>query len=227
MKIGFACYFQLLSQFETEFSIFCTWLARDPNPYPLCSLRLWCLLVQGQVKMLWRLPSQACCSLIEDNFFSLAMSSECWLTSWLVFMFLPAMQQQLRMEILYNGLPYVWADYYVLIYTHHWELMRSVGTHGSLSWLLMEKTTVWHFVGNSEGYDCTHCHVIFEVLIYLQSHIYDLSRYLFYLLVLEMSGQWLVLRMCQPVDLTLSVELRPVISSRSLVCLERSSLPEL
>jgi hypothetical protein len=57
-------------------------------------------------------------------------------------MFLPAMQQQLRMEILYNGLPYVWADYYVLIYTHHWELMRSVGTHGSLSWLLMEKTTV-------------------------------------------------------------------------------------
>jgi hypothetical protein len=57
-------------------------------------------------------------------------------------MFLPAMQQQLRMEILYNGLPYIWADYYVLIYTHHWELMRSVGTHGSLSWLLMEKTMV-------------------------------------------------------------------------------------
>jgi hypothetical protein len=35
--------------------------------------------------------------------------------------------------------------YYVLIiYTHCWELMESVGSHGSLSLLFMMKVMVWH-----------------------------------------------------------------------------------
>jgi hypothetical protein len=45
--------------------------------------------------------------------------------------------------------PKFWADHYILIYTHCWELMKSVGTNGSLSLLFMMKVMVWHFVSNS------------------------------------------------------------------------------
>jgi hypothetical protein len=31
------------------------------------------------------------------------------------------------------GCPSFWEDYYTFIYTHCWELMNSVGSHGSLS----------------------------------------------------------------------------------------------
>jgi hypothetical protein len=41
-------------------------------------------------------------------------------------------QQKLKMQIFYKGLLESWADYYILIYTHHQELMKSVGSHGSL-----------------------------------------------------------------------------------------------
>jgi hypothetical protein len=40
-------------------------------------------------------------------------------------------------------------DYYMLIYTHCWELMNSVGGHGSLSPLFMMKVMVCHFVSDS------------------------------------------------------------------------------
>ncbi len=45
--------------------------------------------------------------------------------------------------------PSFWEDYYMLIYTHHWELMNSVGSHGSLSLPFGMKVTVCHFVSNS------------------------------------------------------------------------------
>jgi hypothetical protein len=42
--------------------------------------------------------------------------------------------------------PSFWEDYYMLIYTHCWELMNSVGSHGSLSLLFVMKVMVCHFV---------------------------------------------------------------------------------
>ncbi len=45
--------------------------------------------------------------------------------------------------------PSFWEDYYMLIYTHCWELMNSVGSHGSLSLLFVMKVMVCHFVSNS------------------------------------------------------------------------------
>jgi hypothetical protein len=40
-------------------------------------------------------------------------------------------------------------DYYMLIYTHCWELMNSVGSHSSLSLLFVMKVMVCHFVSDS------------------------------------------------------------------------------
>ncbi len=46
--------------------------------------------------------------------------------------------------------PKFWVGYYLLICTHHWELMKSVGSHDSLLMLfMMKKVMVWHFVRNS------------------------------------------------------------------------------
>jgi hypothetical protein len=42
-----------------------------------------------------------------------------------------------------------WAEHNIVIYTHCWELMKSVGTNGSLSLLFIMKVMVWHFVSNS------------------------------------------------------------------------------
>jgi hypothetical protein len=39
---------------------------------------------------------------------------------------------RLRTHILYDDLPRFRADYYILIYTHCHELMKAVGSHGSL-----------------------------------------------------------------------------------------------
>jgi len=45
--------------------------------------------------------------------------------------------------------PSFWAHYYMLIYTHCWELMNSVSRHGSLSLPFVMKVMVCHFVINS------------------------------------------------------------------------------
>jgi hypothetical protein len=45
--------------------------------------------------------------------------------------------------------PSFWEDYYMLIYTHYWELMNSVGSHGSLSLPFVMKVMVCHFVHDS------------------------------------------------------------------------------
>ncbi len=39
--------------------------------------------------------------------------------------------------------------FYTIYYTHCWELMKSVGSHCSLSLLVVMKVMVWHFVSNS------------------------------------------------------------------------------
>jgi hypothetical protein len=45
--------------------------------------------------------------------------------------------------------PSFWEDYYMLIYTHCWELMNSVGSHGSSSMPFVMKVMVCHFVSDS------------------------------------------------------------------------------
>jgi hypothetical protein len=45
--------------------------------------------------------------------------------------------------------PSFWEDYYMLIYPHCWELMNSVGSHGSSSLPFVMKVMVCHFVSNS------------------------------------------------------------------------------
>jgi len=42
-----------------------------------------------------------------------------------------------------------WRGDYMLIYTHCWELMNSVGSHGSSSLLFVMKVMVCHFVSDS------------------------------------------------------------------------------
>jgi hypothetical protein len=46
--------------------------------------------------------------------------------------------------------PSFWEYYYMLIYTYCWELMNSVGSHGSLSLLFLMKVMVCHFVSDSQ-----------------------------------------------------------------------------
>ncbi len=45
--------------------------------------------------------------------------------------------------------PSFWGDYYILIYTHCWELMNSVGSHGSSSLPFVMKVMVCHFMSDS------------------------------------------------------------------------------
>ncbi len=52
-----------------------------------------------------------------------------------------------RMRILVC--PSFWEDYYMFIYTHYWELMNLMGTHGSSSLLFVMKVMVCHFVSDS------------------------------------------------------------------------------
>jgi hypothetical protein len=47
--------------------------------------------------------------------------------------------------------PSFWEDYYMLIYTHCWEPMNSVDSHGSLSLPSVMKVMVCHFVSDSRG----------------------------------------------------------------------------
>jgi hypothetical protein len=60
--------------------------------------------------------------------------------------------------------PSFWEDYYMLIYTHCWELMNSVGSHGSSSLPFMMKVMDGLSLCErlSWGYDCTHCRVTFN-----------------------------------------------------------------
>ncbi len=50
-----------------------------------------------------------------------------------------------------------WADYQIFIYSYHQEMMKSMGSHGSLSLQFMMKVMVWHFV--------SECHKFLTTLI--------------------------------------------------------------
>jgi hypothetical protein len=58
-----------------------------------------------------------------------------------------------------------WADYYVLVYTHCQELMKSAGSHGSFVTSIhdeVERLTLCERL--LLGYDHIHCHDTFKVL---------------------------------------------------------------
>ncbi len=69
--------------------------------------------------------------------------------------------------------PSFWEDYYMFIYTHFWELMISMGSHGSLSLLFVMKVMVCHFVSNIHEVMIAFIvvlHLIIVVEISLQLH---------------------------------------------------------
>jgi hypothetical protein len=64
-----------------------------------------------------------------------------------IFPLLPERQQKLRTPIVYNGLPKFLGK---LLYAYLlWELMNSVGSHGSSSLSFVMKVMVCHFVSDS------------------------------------------------------------------------------
>jgi hypothetical protein len=108
---------------------------------PLASGMKWSLILAHKLLIAWM-------RILDDNFvlawlLLIAIQYHDW-----VFLLLLEMQQNLKMQILYNGLPRLWTNYYLLIYyTHSQELMKPVGSHGSLSLqFVMSKLMVWLFV---------------------------------------------------------------------------------
>jgi len=110
------------------------------------SLCLWlrCLLLQGQAQRKWILPSEACSNLDEETIFRLAMSlcvvantiiesCHCFWNIWC--------------NIIYSACWHsVALEYFILIYTHDLDPMKSVDSHGSLSMLFAIKwwsDTLW------------------------------------------------------------------------------------
>jgi hypothetical protein len=83
------------------------------------------------------------------------------------------MWQRLSTQILYNGFPKVWANSYKLIDVHCWELIRSVGSHGSLSMVFVMKVMVWHCVSDSHKVVTAlfSCYISSVVGIFLQCHM--------------------------------------------------------
>jgi hypothetical protein len=103
--------------------------------YIACSVFVWpVLLVQWQAHILlclWCWVRTTCeCQreLVKKN--NLADSSIRWMCS---------------------DLSRFWAGYYILIYIHCWEMMKSGGSRGSLSLLFVMKVVVWHFVRDSHN----------------------------------------------------------------------------
>jgi hypothetical protein len=64
------------------------------------------------------------------------------------------------------------ADYYIQICTHHQELMKSVGSHGGLSLLLMMVVVVWHFMSDSDKFMTVLIVMLHFVEFSPQSHRY-------------------------------------------------------
>ncbi len=67
-------------------------------------------------------------------------------------------------------------EYCILIYTHHWELMKTMGRHSSWPLLVVTEVMVWHLVSNTlirlwlYSLSCYLQNVILETS--LQSHRY-------------------------------------------------------
>jgi hypothetical protein len=80
--------------------------------------------------------------------------------------------------------PSFWEDYYMLIYTHCWELMNSVGSHGSLSLPFVMKVMVCHFVSDSHEVMTAlivvlPIIVVVEISLQLHQAVYLLSFFTF------------------------------------------------
>jgi hypothetical protein len=73
------------------------------------------------------------------------------------------MQQKLGMQILYDSLPKnLDRLLHILMYHHCWELMKSVGSHGSSSVLFMMKVMVLHFVSS---YDLQSLSCLVQIMV--------------------------------------------------------------
>jgi hypothetical protein len=79
---------------------------------------------------------------------------------------------------MYDGLPRFWADYNTLIYTNCWELMKSVGGHGSSSMLFVMKVMVWHFASEPHKVKTTlilvlpsKCRGDFSAILQIYKHV--------------------------------------------------------
>ncbi len=78
------------------------------------------------------------------------------------------------LKVLENGQPYILAlklqlicQLFSKLFIWYRELMKWVGSHGSLLLLLRMKVTVWHFcVWPSQGSACTHCCVTLKLLLW-------------------------------------------------------------
>jgi hypothetical protein len=83
--------------------------------------------------------------------------------------------------------PSFWGDYFMFIYIHFWELMNSMGSHGSLSLSFVMKVMVCHFVSNLHEIMITFIvmlPLIIVVEIYLQLHqAFSSVLYIFYSLI--------------------------------------------
>jgi hypothetical protein len=77
--------------------------------------------------------------------------------------------------------PSFWEDYYMLIYTHCWELMNSVGSHGSLSLPFVMKVMVCHFMSDSHEV-MTALIVVLPIIVVVE--ISATSSIFFFMLVL-------------------------------------------
>ncbi len=69
--------------------------------------------------------------------------------------------------------PSFWEDYYMLLYTHFWELMNLMGSHGSSSLPFVMKVMVCHFVSDFHEVMIAFIlvlHLIIVVEISLQLH---------------------------------------------------------
>jgi hypothetical protein len=64
------------------------------------------------------------------------------------------------------------AGYYIQICTHHQELMKSVGSHGSLLLLLTMVVVVWHFMSDSDKFITALIVMLHFVEFSPQSHRY-------------------------------------------------------
>jgi hypothetical protein len=108
---------------------------------PLANGMKWSLILAHKLPIAWM-------RILDQQFFlAWLLLSVIQYHDW-VFLLLLEMQQKLKMQILYNGLPRLWTNYYILIYyTHSQELMKPVGSHGSLSLqFVMSKLMVCLFV---------------------------------------------------------------------------------
>jgi hypothetical protein len=119
--------------------------------------------------MKWSLPSQACCSLKVETI-DFLNSYISWVLAnimiWVFPLFLE-MWQKLRIQISYHDMADTLGRLFCTYNTHCWKLMKSVVSHGSSSLLFMsegeEHLTLCDWL--SEGYNCTHCHVTFKLVL--------------------------------------------------------------